>query len=136
MVHRRSLVAIALAVSMAGCAQLQSKDRKARLSDSLTAYVGAIRWGNYETAAAFAVPREARTTPVDPATLTGLRVTGYSIRVNRVNEAGDEAAVSLSFTYYQQARGTVNTVTQDATWYYDDSGRGWLLDDTLPRFKR
>jgi len=120
---------------IAGCERMQGKDRKSRLGDTLSAYVGAIRWGNFETASAFAVPRSGLAKPVNLARLASVRVTGYTVRINRVNETSDEAAVSLSFTYYQEARGTVNTVNQDATWYYEEAGRRWLLDDNLPRFE-
>ena len=72
---------------------------------------------------------------MDPTTLQGLRVTGYTVRVNRFNEVGDEADVSLTFTYYQETRGTVNTVVQDATWYFDETRQGWLMDAPLPHFE-
>jgi hypothetical protein len=133
--QRRGLLAMVLAAPLAGCARMQKKDRQSRLSDTITAYVGAIRWGNYETAAAFAVPRSEQTTTADPTALQNLRVTGYTVRVNRVNAEGDEADVSLTFTYYQETRGTVNTVIQDATWYFDETRQGWLMDAPLPHFE-
>jgi len=124
-----------LAAALAGCAGMKKKDLAARLDQALSAYAGAIRWGNYETAAAFAVPRAAAPRVVDPSALSGLKVPGYSERFNRVNEAGDEAEVSLSFTYYQETRGTLRTVEQDATWYYDDEREVWLMDAGLPAFE-
>ena len=121
---------------IAGCERMQSKDRKSRLGDTLSTYAGAIRWGNFKTASAFAVPRSGPTLPLNSARLAGLKVTGYTIRINRINEQGDEAAVSISFTYYQEARGTVNTVNQDATWYFEEAANSWLMDDNLPTFDR
>lgn len=123
-------------VLLAGCGGMKKRDQASRLDQTLTAYAGAIRWGNFETAAAFTMPRDGSTPRLDPAALVGLKVTGYSVRINRVNEAGDEADVSLSFTYYQEHRGTIQTAEQNASWYYDAARKGWLLDGGLPPFKR
>jgi len=137
MMQRRLILAMAAAGAalLAGCSRIKKKDQAARLKDTLTAYTGAIRWGHYETARAFAKPRDGAAVTLDPAALAGLKVTGYSVRINRVNEEGDEANVSLSFTYYQETRGTVRTAVQDATWYYEEAGERWLLDGGLPDFQ-
>lgn len=121
---------------LAACSGLQQKDQAARLDNALTAYAGAIRWGNFDTAAAFAVPRDGSVPRHDTAALASLKVTGYSVRINRVNDTADEADVSFAFTYYQEDRGTIRTAEQRALWYYDAGREGWLLDGTLPSFQR
>ena len=91
--------------------------------------------GSARAAAAFAAPRDGPNT-VDPAYLNGIKVTAYEIRINSVNETADEANVHLAFTFYDENRGTVGAVNQDAVWYLDAQRQGWLMDDSLPRFKR
>jgi hypothetical protein len=135
-VHRRLFVMVSAAALVAGCEGMQRKDHVARLDQSLAAYAGAVRWGNFETAGAFAVPRSGSVPPVNHAALSTLKVTGYSVRINRINEAGDEADVSLSFTYYHEDRGTVGRADQDVTWYWSDARAGWLMDGALPDFGR
>lgn len=122
-------------VLIVGCEGMAKKDQASRLDQSLRAYVGSIRWGNFETAAAFAVPRGSANA-VSPATLDGIKVTGYAVRIDSLNEDANEANVHLSFSYYNEAQGTVDAIDQDATWYLDTKRKGWLMDDSLPRFKR
>ena len=73
---------------------------------------------------------------VNPATLDGTKVTGYVVRINSVNADANEASVHLSFTYYDETRATVGTINQDAMWYLDETRKSWLMDGSLPRFKR
>ncbi len=135
MPHRRRLLIGLSAVLLSACAGIEKKDKAARLKDTLNAYSAAIRWGNYDTAAAFAVPRDGSTVTVDRSVLAGLKVTGYEVRVASVNEDGSEARANMRFTYYQESRGTIRTAIQDATWYFDDERGQWLMDDGLPAFR-
>jgi hypothetical protein len=124
------------AAPLAGCGSFRQKDQASRLDPTLTAYAGAIRWGNFDTAAAFTVPRDGSAPQHDTAALASVKVTGFSVRINRVNDAADEADVSFSFTYYQEDRGTIQTTEQRSTWYYEPARQAWLLDGSLPRFVR
>lgn len=124
------------AALLAGCSGIRQKDQAGRLDPALTAYAGAIRWGNFDTAAAFTVPRDGSPPRHDTAALASLKVTGFSVRINRVNETADEADVSFGFTYYQEDQGTIRTTEQRATWYFDPVRGSWLLDGSLPQFSR
>ena len=126
---------VAATMLLVGCGAIGKKNQTIRLDQSLKAYAGSMRWGNFETAAAFAVPRGGANV-VSAASLNGIKVTAYEIRINSVNEEADEASVHLSFTFYDENRGTVGAVNQDAVWYLDDDRQGWLLDASLPRFER
>ena len=134
-VHRRTLMTVAAAVLVVGCETVKKESQASRLDQTLRAYAGSIRWGNYDTADAFAAPR-AVAKAVQASSLDGIKVTGYEVRVNSVAEDAREASVHMNFSYYDEARGTVGSLDQDATWYWDDSRKNWLMDDSLPRFKR
>jgi hypothetical protein len=114
---------------------MKKETQASRLDQTLRAYAGSLRWGNFDTATAFAVPR-AGINSVRAATLIGTKVTGYEVRVSSVNEDASEAKVHMTFTYYDDQRGTVGSLDQDAIWYWDDDKDNWLMDDSLPRFKR
>lgn len=133
--HRRLILTAAAIMPLAGCESMKKKDQTSRLDQSLRAYVGSIRWANFDTAAAFAVPRKGANT-VSAASLEGIKVTGYSLRIKSVNETADEASVIMNFSYYDESGGTVGSIDQDTTWYLDEKRKGWLMDDSLPRFKR
>jgi len=133
--HRRLLLAAA-ALLLAGCEGIKNKEQASRLDDSLRAYTEAVRWGNFETAAVFAVPRAGRAPAPDPATLIGLKVTGYSVRIDRVSADASDADVAVGFTYYHEDRGSIRDVEQRATWYFDERRGTWLMDGALPEFRR
>jgi hypothetical protein len=134
-VHRRTLVTVAATTLIVGCEAIDKKTHAIDLDKALKTYTGAMRWGNFDTAAAYAAPR-AGPNAVNPAGLAGIKVTAYEIRINSVSENVDEASVHLSFTFYDENRGTVGAVDQDAIWYLDEQRQGWLMDDSLPRFDR
>jgi hypothetical protein len=132
---KRLLLPLALLLPLlTACENLQRKDQASRLTTSLQSYASTIRWDNLGSAYAFVRPREG--TPQPPQRLDGLKVTGYTIRVNSVNETSDEANVTFTFTYYFQDQGRVTTTEQTETWYFDAESGAWFLDaPTLPRFR-
>ena len=135
-VHRRLLMATLVSIPFAGCERIKKTEKLERLDQSLNAYVGAIRWGNFDTAAAFAAPRSGGFSRLNTATLVGIKVTGFGIRINEIDEKGEEANVTTSFTYYFLDNASVRHVDQTAVWYFDPPRRGWLMDDSLPDFSR
>ena len=134
-VHRRTLMTVAATLLVVGCDTMKKKTQASRLDQTLRAYSGAIRWGNFDTADAFAAPRAGAKT-VKSSSLVGIKVTGYEVRVSSVAEDGLEATVHTSFSYYDETRGTVGSLEQNATWYWDGAKDNWLMDDSLPRFKQ
>lgn len=128
------LVLALLAPLLTACESLQRKDQASRLQTSLKTYAASVRWDNLDTALGFLRPREGSAQP--PRGLDGLKVTGYAIRVNNVNEDSNEAEVTITFTYYFQDQGRLASVDQTEVWYYDDPSSAWVMDATaLPRFR-
>ena len=134
--HRRSLLIACSLSLLSACDSLKRKDQTSRLDSSLTAYAGAIRWGSFEAAQALSRPRSGAARALDATRLDGLKVTGYTVRINNVSETGDEANVSFSFTYYFLDSGRVKRVDQTDTWYFEPQAKAWFLDGYLPEFNR
>ncbi len=132
--NRRTLIVLFLTATVAGCTALSQEKQLIALDPTLSAYTGAIRWGNIETAAGFARPRDGRDPIVNPEAMDGLKITGYKVRINRINANADEASASLSFTYYHDDRATIRQVDQTDIWYYSSTDKTWYLDGTLPDF--
>lgn len=125
-----------LALLASACATLSQNKQLNLLDPTLSAYTGAIRWGNMEAAAGFARPRGATARKADPVALTGLKITGYKVRINRINPEADEAHVSISFAYYHDNQASIRQVHQNALWYFSKTDNTWYLDDNLPDFSR
>jgi len=55
---RRLVTAACAALTLAGCAEMDAKERASSLETSTNAYAAALRWGQYQEAARFRLPRD------------------------------------------------------------------------------
>jgi len=133
---KRTLLLMYLLATLGGCAALGKTNQMSLLDPTLSAYTGAIRWGSIETAAGFARPRNGRKNEVNQNAFVGLKVTGYKVRINRIDENAVEANVSISFTFYHDDQGSIREVEQNSTWYYSSTDKTWYLDGFVPDFSR
>ena len=132
--HRRVILLAPLLPVLSACERFKRKDQASRLTPSLQGYAASIRWGNLNSAYGFLRPRDGTPQPLE--SLEGLKVTGYTIRVNNVNESSDEAGVTMTFSYYFQDEGRLASTEQTALWYYDIDSNAWVIDGTaLPKFR-
>jgi len=131
---RRSFLLLCLALVLTGCTAFSKTKHVASLDPSLSAYTGAIRWGNIDTASAFSRPRNGNSKTVNPKGFAGLKITGYRVRINRIDEQGSEANVSIGFTFYHEDQASIREVNQTTVWYYSDKDNAWYLDGPLPDF--
>lgn len=127
---------VVLAAALAGCASTNEKTTK--LDQTVRAYVQAIRWGDFSTAAAMIRTREGKLPrTVDPRRLEDeIRVTHYEYGVGARDPNSEQAIMSAKFRYYYLDTGRVREVNQHAVWWFDPESRIWYLDDGLPDFSR
>jgi len=132
----RAAIAAALVAALASCAQTNEKTTK--LDQTVRAYVHAIRWGDFSSAAAMIRTRDGKLPrTVDPRRLEKeIRVTHYEYGVGARDPESERAIMSAKFRYYSVDTGRVHEVTQQAIWWFDPEERIWYLDDGLPDFSR
>ncbi len=119
-----------------GCSSLQSKDQIARLNERTDDYGTALRWGSYDRAAHFLMPRENAPgpNPVNQDFLNDIRLTTYEITQRVLSTDEKEAVIIAKISYYHGASGTLKTITDRQAWWYHDDTKQWYLDGTLPAF--
>lgn len=130
---RRLLVLTALlTLLLAGCA---SDRRNQALTNTLNAYAGVIRWGDFSSALQFVDPKVRAEHPpssLEMARYGQFRVTGYDDgqgpAANGENEVRQVVAISLVNNNTQAER----TVIDRQTWRYDAENNHWWLVSGLP----
>lgn len=126
-----------LGLVLTGCASMESKERTESLDRSLITYGKALRWGEYEEAALYRLPRDGRPVrSVNRDDFKDIRVTSYQVFEQRFNRAQTEAGVTMSISYYHEDTGTARTITDQQTWWYEPNQKRWFLDGDLPEFTR
>ena len=122
---------------LTGCASMESKERIESLDRSLITYGEALRWGDYEEAALYRLPRGGRPVrSVNRDDFKDIRVSSYQVFEQRFNRAQTEARVTMSISYYHEDTGTARTITDQQTWWYEPNQKRWFLDGDLPEFAR
>src|ERR687896_599279 len=126
-----------LGLVLTGCASMESKERIESLDRSLITYGKALRWGEYEEAALYRLPRDGRPVKsVNRDDFKDIRVTSYQVFEQRFNRAQTEAGVTMSISYYHEDTGTARTITDQQTWWYEPNQKRLFLDGDLPKFTR
>ena len=126
------LLAVAALVVLGGCA---TDRRNESLTNTLTAYGAAVRWGTFEQASAFLDPQYRKDHPVSDLDMARY----HQIRVSEYDAGGGPVPVN-KFTVRQVVRiGLINVHTQAErtiidrqTWIWDPKTSHWWLTSGLP----
>jgi len=125
---------VAFCLGLTGCAGMESRKRLEALELSQTTYNSALRWGRYEDAAEYRVPRFKPPSPLDLDQLDHIRVVSYDILGQEVNENQTEAVLTVAIQYYRDDVWTVKSIRNRQLWWYDETQKRWFLDGDLPIF--
>lgn len=132
---RRGFLSALAAITLAGCAAIETKKRSQVLTERVRSYTKSVRWGDFDIAQRFIKPRTGPEPAVDTEHLRGLRVTHYDYAINAPDPEAKEAEMTATFDYQQQGTVTVRRLKQTAIWWYSDEHETWYLDGALPDFK-
>jgi len=127
------LLAVILAIGVAGCASIQNKQRDALLASEAHTYTSALRWGEIEIAAKFLRTREGMVPKLDPRRYRGVKVTDYEYRLEATGRPG-ETLMSVRFTYYRENSARLRTLDTQGLWWYDEKNNSWFLEGAPPNF--
>lgn len=118
-----------------GCAGTAVKQRTELFDRALRSYEQAIRWGEYELAAALLVRRDG--SPVAPSLegLSKIHVTAYSTVSSTLRgEQAEEAEVEALIDFYHDESGSIHRLRDRQRWWFDETSGRWLLEGGLPDF--
>lgn len=127
--------ALLLGGLLAGCGG--SEQQRGDIFDrTLRGYENALRWGEYEMAAAAVRPQQdTAATPPDPQALAGIRVTSLSSQRTPLGGEPPQVLVEADIAFYHDETGAVHQLRDRQLWWYDEALRRWYLDGGLPDFK-
>jgi hypothetical protein len=123
---------VALSAAAAACGTLGEEQRLTELDIRLRNYGAALRWGYYDTAAAFLRPRPGSEPPPPCVPRQDIRVTAYQVRDSGLSEDVRTAHVRATIAYVLLDASAVREVHDVQEWWYSDEGKGWFLDGGLP----
>jgi len=133
---RRLVTAACAVLTLAGCAEMDAKERASSLETSTNAYAAALRWGQYQEAARFRLPRSGPVTMPDVEPLEHIKLTSYEVTDQTMNADATEARMEVVIGYYHDDIGRVDTLKQSQVWWYDPTQKHWFLETELPPFMR
>ena len=128
------LVWLVLATA-SGCATLAQKKQEATLDHSASTYATAVRWNNFQAAAAFLRFRDGSTPSLDLERLKSVRVLSSSYELVPASDDGTQARMIASFNYQTTDSASVRNITQQALWWFEPQAERWYLDSGLPAFE-
>lgn len=129
---RRLLVLALLMLLLAGCA---SDRRNQALTNTLNAYAGVVRWGDFGSALQFVDPKvrtEHPPSPLQMARYEQFRVTGYDDGQGPVPGAENEVHQVVAISLVNNNTQAERTVIDRQTWHYDPATNHWWLVSGLP----
>jgi hypothetical protein len=127
-----SLLAASSLLLLASCATNQRSDL---LTNTLTAYGSALRWGDFQSAEQFIEPKQREAHPIsklDEARYEQVKVSEYDNGAGPVplgdNEVQQTVHINLINVHTQSERSIVD----HQTWQYDEKTKHWWLTSGLP----
>ena len=134
MVKLKFAVALACLLTI-GCAGMKEKTREAIFEKTSREYRLAIRWGDYERAAAFVKPGKDQVPP-DVKGLKDVRVTDYEEKQVKM-EASDRLRIknTVEIRYYRESNPVERSLSETQVWEYEPNIEKWVLTSGLPKFR-
>ena len=124
------ILAQAACLMLAACAHDSALMRK---TETLRAYQSAVRWGDFNQAAAFhdgvSPPRRATDR------LRDVRVTGYDVVSQREDKTRQTLHQTVKIRYHYIGDPVEKTTIDEQDWHYDQQRGDWVIDTALPTFE-
>jgi hypothetical protein len=131
---RRLVAAASVALALAACAEMEAEEWASSLETNSNA--AALRWGQYQEAARFRLPRSGPVTMPDVEPLEHIKLTSYEVTDQTMNADATEARMEVVIDYYHDDIGRVDTLKQSQVWWYEPTQKHWFLETELPPFMR
>ena len=131
--RRFTSILVALAVLLlAGCV---TKTRSDALTNTLNAYGGTLRWGDFQSATQFIDP-EVRAAhplaPIDLARYQQVRVSEYDSGSGPVPTGDFEVQQTVMINLINIHTQSERSIVDHQTWHYDEKAKHWWLTSGLP----
>ncbi len=127
-----SIVCISLMLS--ACTSMDSSKRMDNISDSLNSFRKAVRWGYYDEATRYIQLKDYTQTMRDTEYLKNIRITSYEYGQKHFSEDKNKLDVIALISFYDVNRGSVRSISEKQSWWFDEENKRWFLDGDIPDF--
>jgi len=137
MVRRARLRVYLLAVLVAvagGCGSITGERRSTALETSVETYGKLMRWGRYEEAAQYFLPKDESVRNTDIKRIMRFKITSYEILNELMTDTGTDARVIARIDFYDIDTGIVKSYRDEQLWWYDERSGRWYLGSPMPDF--
>ena len=128
------LTAIVLIASLGGCNSIKDQRLNTALEASVKTYEKLMRWGRYEEAAQYFLPKDESVRNSDIRRLAYFRVTSYEILSQLIADTKTDARVIAHIEFYGIDTGIVKSYRDEQFWWYDEQSERWYLGSPMPDF--
>ncbi len=130
----RHLTLLLVAMLLAGCQTIESKNRQASLEKVLHAYETAIRWSYIRHAYNLMRPERVKEIGI-PQGLENIKVTRYEVLAPAVSNPKSNTATQVALiNYVEKDRQQEKSLTDHQLWEYDSQAKRWYLISDIPAF--
>ena len=126
----KTMLAVLLALSVAGCSSLPGNKRERALEGTLSDYQSAMRWGYWS--ALFGMRGDKAPPVPEDLNLDNVRITGYELRQPPVATREDLVLQVVEIQYVLTDQQRVRKVFDKQEWRYDEENTQWRLFSPFP----
>lgn len=119
---------------LTGCETMETRKQANRLSDTLSAFSAAFRWGQFEQVYGFR-KTESGQMETPPESLNNIRITSYEIISAPAIISEDTAVQTVGIEYIRQDSQSVKQLIDRQVWGYDAENKVWFLKSPVPAFQ-
>lgn len=124
--NKQYFILLLISVFLVACNDSNIKKRVVNLDDSITDYNVSLRWSMFKKIEDYHKGRDGEKQRMDRSVMDTIRITGYKILEQTINEDVTEAVVQGEVEYYTTNTGTLKKHTFTHIWWYDPELKRWF----------
>ena len=122
---RKTFVLLSILIAAVACGTAGIKRKVKGLDDAVSDYNVSLRWSMLDKIEGYHRGKNGEKKPLDRSTMATVRITGYTILQQAINEDVTEAVIKGEVEYYTTDTGTLKKHPFTHVWWYSDEEKRW-----------
>lgn len=131
----RNGILITMLVLLVACNGTSVKRRVRILDESITDYNVGLRWSMLNKIEEYHMHKDGEKPKMDREAMEDIRVTGYNIQDQVINDDVTEAVIKGEVDYYKTNSGTVKKLSFTHNWWFDEEKKRWFNESDFLELK-
>lgn len=124
--NKQYFILLLISIFLVACNSSSIKKKVANLDDAITDYNVSLRWSMLNKIESYHKNRDGEKQRMDRSTMEKIRITGYNILEQTLNEDATEAVVKGEVDFYSTDTGTLKKHSFTHIWWYDPELKRWF----------